>query len=63
MTLEECANSGNYFNAKNMLGPQLLGQLFYCWLLNAYRGKKAGGLLAAAEPVSTLTKSLSFNFQ
>ena len=48
MMISECENSANFFNGDQMLFPQLVAQIIYCWLLNAHMQKKAVGLLAAA---------------
>ena len=49
MTIAECVNSGNWYDADFLLFPQCAAQMVYCWLLNAYVQKKENSLLGEAK--------------
>lgn len=48
-TVQECVQQGDMHNAAYTLLPQLIAQVFYCWLLNSYAHVKAAGLLPVAD--------------
>jgi hypothetical protein len=49
LTVVQCEEAADEYNAAFTLVPQLAGQLFYCWLLNSYIHVKNAGLLQVAD--------------